>query len=299
MNNSIENVLKFIQSDDLVLDVGGGVNPFQRADAVIDMVPYDSFLVEQQKRKPGLSTPEYRVSQNTWYTGDICAPQVWANIPDKAYDFVLCTHTLEDLRDPLFVCGQLQRVGKAGYIEVPSRFRECLKVNADEVVTGWEHHRWIVEVENGTIFFKDKIPWIHHFDYLGEARRDQAFDYFKQFTAIHWIGSFDYAERVHKGRETETEDLFYYYDHYDYSQALSIEKPPLLFTIDNIPFRGKTLYQTHEYTLAIEQKYDLQAIHTLHVQRLEREKARSFHKVTSLARRVLARLGWRQHSQRL
>ena len=44
--------------------------------------------------------------------------------PDKTFDFVVCSHLLEDVRDPITVCRELCRVGKAGYIETPSRIRE-------------------------------------------------------------------------------------------------------------------------------------------------------------------------------
>jgi hypothetical protein len=32
---------------------------------------------------------------------------------------VICSHTLEDIRDPLWVCSEMIRIGKAGYIELP------------------------------------------------------------------------------------------------------------------------------------------------------------------------------------
>jgi hypothetical protein len=265
MINKTENVMKFIQDQDLVLDVGGGAAPFSRADAVVDMLTYDSFLAHQSE----LSS--YRFNRQTWFTGDICASEVWSSIPDKAYDFAVCSHTLEDVRDPLYVCSQLIRVAKSGYIETPSRFREGSKTEANDLIIGWGHHRWFIEVENGSIYFKQKNPELHHFDFLGEERRQHAFDYYKQFTGVYWKGSFDYAERIMKGPQVEVEDLFYFYDNYPYDQTPNFDAPPLLYTIESVPYRGKSIQQTHEYIMPIERVYSLDQIQAMYDQRLETE----------------------------
>ena len=61
----------------------------------------------------------------TWIRQDICGGR-WP-FDDHFFDFAICSHTLEDVRDPLHVCAELMRVAKAGYIEVPSRVKEtCL-----------------------------------------------------------------------------------------------------------------------------------------------------------------------------
>jgi methyltransferase family protein len=277
--NQVENILKLIRPSDRVLDVGGGYGPFPRADAVLDLEPYDFYLAHK--------TGDERVNfgRDDWYVGDICHPSAWERIPDKAFDFVVCSHTLEDVRDPIFVCSQLNRVGKAGYIETPSKFRECAKTSASEVVIGWEHHRWFLEVENGTVFFRTKNPWIHHFDYLGDKRRQHASDYFKQFLGVHWVGSFDYAERVQKGSPTETEDLFYFYDHYPYDKEHGFDRPPVMHTIENSPFRGKPLHLGHEYRVPIEDAYSNEQILAMHQRRLEEER-RFADRVLNLGRRV-------------
>ena len=47
-----------------------------------------------------------------------------ARVLDGFFDFAICSHTLEDVCDPVWVCEELARVAKAGYIEVPSRLEE-------------------------------------------------------------------------------------------------------------------------------------------------------------------------------
>ena len=267
MFNGQENVLSLIQPDARVLDVGGGLAPFPRADAVVDIESYDAFLT----RTEGAREP-VRFSRESWHVGDICDPTVWAGIADKAFDFVVCSHTLEDVRDPLFVCAQLQRVARAGYIETPSKFRECAKARGEDAVAGWEHHRWVVEVEDGTIYFKLKVPLINHLDFVGEARRHHVLNYWSQFLGIHWVGSFDYAERLQKGSPIETEDLFLYYDRYPYGRVSSATEPPAFFTIDRVPFRGRTAHLGSEYTMAVELEYRPEEILARHKRRLAAQR---------------------------
>ncbi len=54
---------------------------------------------------------------------DICDHEPYP-FGDQEFDFVICSQTLEDVRDPIWVCSEINRIGKAGYIEVPSRLEE-------------------------------------------------------------------------------------------------------------------------------------------------------------------------------
>jgi hypothetical protein len=256
MINDINKVLERIKPNDRVIDVGGGAQVFPRANAVIDLVPYT-----EREYSEAIKDRAESFSQDDWYVGDICSSEVWKNFSDKEFDFVVCSHTLEDVRDPIFVCEQLIRVAKAGYIEVPSRFRECLKTGADEPISGWEHHRWVIDIDGGTIAFTVKHPFIHYFDFLGNDRREHAFDYFKQFTSVYWIGSFNYVERLQKGSPLETENLFYYYDCYDY------EHPNPYYEIVKAPFKKRTIEWNHE--LPVEKVLNIEEIMWRHSQRLE------------------------------
>ena len=67
-----------------VIDVGGRHNPW--ADDVVDAyVDYIEF--ETDKRQ---------------YVGDVNDEEVWRRIANnKVYDFAICSHVLEDIRDPI------------------------------------------------------------------------------------------------------------------------------------------------------------------------------------------------------
>jgi hypothetical protein len=37
----------------------------------------------------------------------------------KILDVAICRHTLEDIANPVFLCRELSRVSRAGYVETP------------------------------------------------------------------------------------------------------------------------------------------------------------------------------------
>jgi SAM-dependent methyltransferase len=151
---SIPEVLKRIKETDLVLDIGGWANPWERADYIVDAMPY-----ETRGKKGQLGVPE-RFTKETWIQWDICNHKPWP-FKDKQFDFVICSHVLEDIRDPLWVCSELVRVSKRGYIETPTREAELLYGVQSYEFTGFQHHRWFVENVNGELHFTQKTPLAH------------------------------------------------------------------------------------------------------------------------------------------
>lgn len=141
-----------VGADGLVLDVGGGARPLPRADWVIDIMPYEA---RGQLGWDGDARAE-RFRPSSWVCRDICDRQPWP-FADRQFDFAVCSHTLEDVRDPVWVGSELQRVAAEGYIEVPS-LREELTYGIHGPWVGWSHHRWLVIVEESTIEFLFK----HH-----------------------------------------------------------------------------------------------------------------------------------------
>jgi len=45
---------------------------------------------------------------------------------DKEFDFIISSHVLEHVTDPQFFISELERIGKEGYIEVPTRLEDNL-----------------------------------------------------------------------------------------------------------------------------------------------------------------------------
>jgi hypothetical protein len=189
-SKSIERLAREIPEDAVVLDVGGWFHPFARADWVIDLLPYAT------RGDGGLQgEPPERFTEATWVQRDICDREPWP-FGDKQFDFVVCGHLLEDVRDPIWVCDEMIRVARAGYIEVPSRLEEHTYGFQGPWV-GWGHHRWLVDVGENRIDFMLKHhvihgPEVNHFPSsfyatLSEEQKAQPF---------WWEGSFEYDERI-------------------------------------------------------------------------------------------------------
>ena len=97
---------------------------------------------------------------DTWVQRDICHHEPWP-FPDKHFDFAVCSQTLEDLRDPLWVCSELVRVAKAGYLEVPSRLFESTMAVERPHQAGLSHHRWLIEVSGSHVRFMQIYHMVH------------------------------------------------------------------------------------------------------------------------------------------
>ena len=65
---------------------------------------------------------------------------------DRSFDYVITSHVLEHVEDPLKVVAELQRVAHAGYIETPSELSERL--------FGWSFHKWMVHREGDVLVFR-------------------------------------------------------------------------------------------------------------------------------------------------
>jgi hypothetical protein len=141
-----------LPADASVLDVGGWAAPLARADWVVDLMPWET------RGLYGTVDPALeRFSAATWVQRDICAREPWP-FADGAFDFVVCSHTLEDVRDPVWVCSELSRVARAGYVEVPSRLEEQ-SFGVQGPWVGWGHHHWLIDVVDGglELVFKPHI----------------------------------------------------------------------------------------------------------------------------------------------
>jgi SAM-dependent methyltransferase len=195
LERSLKEIRKRVGPDDVVLDIGGWGRPFDRADWVLDLMPYETRgLYGRDGEGPA------RFSDETWIERDICDREPYP-FEDDSIDFVICSHTLEDVRDPIWVCSEMNRIAKAGYIEVPSRLEEQT-YGFQGPWTGWGHHRWLVDVGDGRIDFVFK----HHVLHNRESDRFPAS--FREGLApeqlVHqlwWEGSFDYGERVFMSAE--------------------------------------------------------------------------------------------------
>ena len=181
-----------LADDDLVLDVGAWARPFDRADWVLDLLPHEARGLYGYDR----TTAVERFSAGTWVRRDICDREPWP-FADRQFDFAICSHTLEDVRDPVWVCAELMRVARAGYVEVPSRLEEqSWGVHGPWV--GWSHHHWLCETGEGRIEFVFKPGVIHgkqenffNSDFRAGLTEEQ------RVCELWWEGGFEAVERIY------------------------------------------------------------------------------------------------------
>ena len=150
-----EKLIQSIPKDARVLDVGPGWHPFPRADVAVDFQGPDAF--------PNVVWPK------EWVKRDLACERL--PFKDKAFDFIYCRQVLEDMWNPFFLMEEMQRVGKAGYIECPSPFAElCAGIEAKW--HGYHHHHWVVYSDGATLKFIRKYPLVENLEINGAAIAD-------------------------------------------------------------------------------------------------------------------------------
>lgn len=204
-DENVEKILARLGPGDRVLDIGGWARPFNRADYVLDMESYET-RGYYGAQLPAQGGTKERFSRETWIRRDICAGEPYP-FADKELDFVVCSHTLEDIRDPLRVCSEMIRIAKAGYIEVPSRVAEsCRGIEAGQV--GWSHHRWLIDIADDAIVFTMKYHKIHaHWRFSLPESHLRALDERDQVQWLFWEDRFDFREHHVHGTPAIEEEL--------------------------------------------------------------------------------------------
>jgi len=137
-----------IKPSDRVLDVGPGHAPLPRADVSVDFVDV-----------PGVKN---------LVKCDLATEPL--PLKDKEFDFVYARHILEDMYNPFHLIGEMSRVGKRGYVEVPSPLAEIGRGvdGGSPPFRGYHHHRWL-----GWVFGKE-FRLITKYAFIEYLRFDEA-----------------------------------------------------------------------------------------------------------------------------
>lgn len=130
---SLRRIYCPVPKEALVLEIGSGGNPYARAnvlcDAYVDTVErfYDQLVVDRPM---------------------VLARAEQLPFKDNSFDFVIASHVLEHSDEPEKFIAEMERVGKAGYIEVPDAFMERL--------TNYPFHRLEITDKNGGLLIRKK-----------------------------------------------------------------------------------------------------------------------------------------------
>lgn len=185
-----------LRENDLVVDIGGGCNPFERADVVVDNV------IGEWKKRP------INVKGGYLFEGDKKYSFIQASIEklpfkEKQFDFVYCSHTLEHTEFPEKACEEIMRVGKRGYITTPEI--------TNETILGDHTHKWFVHaLDKNTILFFPKLDQHNHYKrfrepyklYFGDMDNNDTHNFAKM--RLHKMnpstGSFWYVQMIWKDK---------------------------------------------------------------------------------------------------
>lgn len=128
-----------------VLDIGSGGEPFPEANFLID-------------RYPGKTQHRYNklITNNLPFTQGSVEQLPYKN---KTFDFVYCAHVLEHVDNPSHALNEIQRIGKRGYIEVPTKMSDIV-FNFAKLK---HFHKWHISVVGNTLIF---------IEYIENERRD-------------------------------------------------------------------------------------------------------------------------------
>jgi hypothetical protein len=206
-----ETILKMIGPGDVVLDIGGWGYPFNRANYVMDCESYETRgyynrVFFTKNPLPPLGGAEERFGKQTWIQRDVCDREPFP-FRDKEVDFVICSHTLEDIRDPIWVCSEMIRIGKRGYIEVPSRVLESCR-GGERGIVGLAHHRWLIDIESNHISFLMKLHSLHsHWRYSLPPRVHDRLTEEQRVQWLFWENTFSFGERIIHGDASQLAEL--------------------------------------------------------------------------------------------
>lgn len=120
---------------DLVLDVGSGGFPHSTADVLIER-----FLDDIQNHRSHNKLVRDRPL--------VCADVTALPFRQNAFDYIICNHVIEHVEDAGQAVRELSRVGKRGYVNVPSEFWEFIAPSPA--------HRWVCAYKDGTLLLKPK-----------------------------------------------------------------------------------------------------------------------------------------------
>jgi len=189
-----------------ILDVGGGSNiRLPNTTHVLDFLP---------------PRENYNHTKNIkFFTGDIDLYDGWQEVfefvkQNGKFDFVVCSHTLEDINNPLQAILNICKIGNSGMIAVPSKYIETYRwenhYSAGNYI-GYCHHRWIYTIKNGILY---GYPKMNSMEYV-------KFNFFSQNK---------YIKNFPNGHQTEMTFLwennipikftppYQYYNHFEFTE---------------------------------------------------------------------------------
>ena len=117
------------------------------------------------------------------------------NLPfkDKEFDYVILSHVLEHVPNIFEFTKEIERVAKAGYIELPTKLADNLVIGCDEEDIG---HKWWLEFDDVEKKLKciKKIDVLQKFLSVGSINKFQKYFEDSLILQLYWENSIDLAK---------------------------------------------------------------------------------------------------------
>lgn len=135
-----------IKSKDRVLEIGPGHNPAYRSNVIVEKY---------------IDTNYHRCGDVMVFDHQTFIHADGEKLPfkDKEFDYVICNHVLEHVEHPESFIAEICRVGKRGYLEMPSLLGEFLFPK--------KSHKWVIlDIDGKLVMYeKSKMPGNYGNDY--------------------------------------------------------------------------------------------------------------------------------------
>ena len=104
---------------------------------------------------------------------------------DKEFDYVILSHVLEHVPNLLEFVSEIERISKAGYIELPTKLNDNLVFGCDEDDIG---HKWWFEFDddNNQLLYTIKADVLEKFITVGQIWKFQKFFEDSFLLQIYW-----------------------------------------------------------------------------------------------------------------
>jgi len=135
--SSLEYINSILKSNSNwnILDIGCGYNPHPLANTICDVQNLTSYY----EKKKFVHIKEKKLP-----------------FKDNEFDFVIASHVIEHVEDPIFFLDELERISKKGYIEVPTKLEDNL------VFENKKDHIWHLDFEdvNNNLLISKKSQYV-------------------------------------------------------------------------------------------------------------------------------------------
>ena len=171
-----EEMLNYLKEKQFtsVIDIGGAMFPWAK-----EFVSHyiDLFDPKTYHQDPAINDKYVQASSS--FVGDICQQKVWSDVLYHTeihgkFDYAICCHTLEDIRNPELAIKHIPLIAKEGFIAVPNKFVEMSKtIESYGEKEGWGftgayrgycHHRWIFTIIDNEFIAIPKLNFIEYLD---------------------------------------------------------------------------------------------------------------------------------------